>query len=162
MSSYLSLTRLPGNRQLARLRQMPIPVACSLRQRPPLVGAAVAVPDHEAGAVLRTEPGVVQAQVVGPQHVLAVAPVRPFLVRAAVAGEQLELGAVAAGSRVVQALAEDPQLAVGREHPALRGGSVAGEQVDRVPVGGAAVEVVDALAGEAPDRAARRRRGRLR
>src|SRR6266566_3384783 len=120
MSSYLSLTRLPGNRQLARLRQLPIPVVCSLRQRPPLV-------------------------------------------RAAVAGEQLELGAVAAGGRVVEALAEDPQLAVGREHPALRRGSVAPEEVDRVPVGGAAVEVVDALAGEAPDRAARWwRRRRLR
>src|SRR5580704_10856084 len=126
------------------------------RQRPLLVRAVVAGPDDELRAVGPAEPRVVQAQVPEDQHVRA-AGVYPPLVRAAVAGEQDDLGPAVAERLVVDALAVHLQLTVGGEGKALRGGSVAVPDVDLVTVGGAVAEVVDALGREAPDRAAGRR-----
>ena len=78
---------------------------------------------------------------------LAVGLVHPGLRAGAVAGIQVDQGAVGrARAGDVQAVAQDRQGAVAVHGPALRVGPVAGVDLDRVEVGGAGRAVVQAQA----------------
>src|SRR5690348_1804614 len=110
-------------------------------QRPRLVGEGAALADHDLGAVRRGATRVGQTQAVELEHVLAVGLVRPGLGGVPVAGPDDQLGTGAALAGVVQALAQNRQLAVD-ERPLLRRGVVAGPDVHLVAVRGGAAEVV--------------------
>src|ERR1700722_7816085 len=129
-----------------------------LGQVPLLVGAPVAGPQVELGAVGGVGLGVVEALAGGGVDEDAVAGL-PLLVGAAVALPQLDVGAVAVvGAGDVHALAVDLQGAVGLDGPGLVGAAVAVPDLDLGAVGGGQPVVVDALArvGARRDRAGRR------
>src|SRR3954465_15587055 len=131
----------------------------ALTEPPLLVGAAVAVPEVELGAVGRAEGRVVEATA-GDRVDERAVPGFPLLVRAVVAVPDLGQAAVGgAGAGDVQALPVDLQRAAG-ERPPLRPGGVAVPDVDlRAGRRGAGV-VIEALAADARgDRAGRRLRG---
>src|SRR6185437_2685793 len=117
----------------------------SLRQVPLLVGAAVAGPQVELGAVGGVGVRVVQALAGDRVDQFAVARL-PLLVGAAGALPQLDEGAVGgAGAGDVQALAVDLDGPVGRHRPGLVGPAVAVPELDLGAVGGRLPVVVHAL-----------------
>src|SRR6185437_10995630 len=133
----------------------------ALGQVPLLVGAAVAGPQVELGAVGGVGARVVQALAGGRVDQLAVARL-PLLVRAACALPQLDQRAVGgAGSGDVQALAVDLHGPVGRHRPGLVGPAVAVPDLDLGAIGGRLPVVVHALGAvgarrDRPGRPARR------
>src|SRR6185437_5701835 len=112
---------------------------------PLLVGAAVAGPQFELGAVGGVGSGVVEALAGGGVDELPVFGL-PLLVGAAGALPQLDQGAVGgAGAGDVHALAVNLQRAVGLDGPGLVGAAVAVPHLDLGTVGGGLTVVVDAL-----------------
>src|SRR5687768_8498199 len=100
-----------------------------LGERPPLVGAAGAVPELEPGAVGRAGAGGVEASSRARVAQLAVRLGRPLLVDRARAVPELGDGAVA-GARRVEALAQGADR-VAVAGPLLGVGAVAGPELNR-------------------------------
>src|SRR6266536_857767 len=120
----------------------------SARQGPPLVGAAVAVPDLQLSTVRGGEAGIVEAPARLHADKSAVRLRRPLLVGAAVAVPQLDQRAV--GRRLpghVRAFPVDLQRTVD-DTPVLGRRTVAVPQLHLRTVGAAVAVVVDALAGD--------------
>ena len=115
-------------------------------QGPLLVGAVGAGPDLHLGAGAAVA-GVVEALAGVGVEQLAVGLRFPDLGAGAVAGVQVDEGAVGGAGRVdVQALAEHLQGVAGRDRPLLGAGAVAGVDLDRVEVRGAGRAVIQAQA----------------
>src|SRR2546421_8576360 len=125
-------------------------------QIPLLVRATGAVPDLKLRTGCGGPAGVVKASVRLPVVQRPVGLGYPDLGRRVVAVVQVDRCAVGGSATVdVHALAQYVQRAAGLDHgPLLRGGAVAGVDLDRVEVGGAGAAVVDAQAAVAGDLAA--------
>src|SRR3984957_5744080 len=122
-----------------------------LRQRPMLVGAAVAGPQLQLGSQGGGTVGMVGGFAGGRVDQFPVARL-PLLVGAAVAGPPLDLGAVTVvGAGDVHAAAIDRQCAVAVNRPALRGrDAVAAVGVPWAAVGGVGDGQVDPVGAFAP------------
>src|ERR1700731_2556185 len=126
---------------------------CGLGQDPLLVGAVAAGPDLDLGAGAAPA-GVVEALAGVGVDQLAVGLVDPVLGASAVAGIQVDEGAVGRTRRIdVEAHAEHLKGAVGLHRPLLGAGAVAGIDLDRVVQRGAGRPVVQAQALVPGDRA---------